>query len=154
MWSCDPGRFSHTCWAINNPPKEQQISYISFYVVTDVATIGIFVVTWLLVVNLCVHMTLKIVWLFAYSFVVTLSSATQPLIYLGSHKVFRRVRPRSQYDENAWHTLDATLKHKDDGLNYYPCFTYTVLDMSDHTCHKFIMEIVFMIFIQKPINAW
>ena len=41
------------------------------------------------------------------------------------------------YDKNVWHVLDTTLKHKD-RLNFYPCIADAVLDVSDHTCHKFI----------------
>ena len=49
--------------------------------------------------------------------------------------------------------LDAMLLCKD-RLDFYPCVAVAVLGASDHTCHKFMVEIVFMIFIQKPIDAW
>ena len=44
------------------------------------------------------------------------------------------------------------LKHKD-RLDFHPRITDAVLDVPD-ACHKFIVEIVFIIFIQKLLNAW
>ena len=55
-------------------------------------------------------------------------------------------RPSSQYDKDTWRELDTTLKHKD----RLACVTDAVLDTSDHTCHKFVAEIVFTIFVQQP----
>ena len=45
------------------------------------------------------------------------------------------------------------LKRKD-RLNFYPYVADTVLDESGHTHHNFIVEIDFIIFIQKPLDAW
>ena len=63
------------------------------------------------------------------------------------------VRLDSQYDENARHALDTMLKRKD-RLDFYPCVADAVLDASDHAYHEVIAEIVFMIFAQKPLDAW
>ena len=62
------------------------------------------------------------------------------------------LKPTSQYDNNTWQAFDTTLKRMD-RLDFHPCVKDEVLGMSDHACHKFMAETVFMIFIQKPSAA-
>ena len=51
--------------------------------------------------------------------------------------------------------LDAMLKCRD-RLDFYPCIADAELhvDTLDHTCHKFIVEIVFMIFNTKKLSTY
>lgn len=50
---------------------------------------------------------------------------------------------------DTWILTQHTFKYKD-RLDFYPCIADALLDASDCTCHRFIAEIVCMIYIQNP----